>query len=126
MDDLNSSNNPIYGKNVKLDAALISDILGSFIRAAPEEDPFYLPNFRLNDLCKRMMTPQLKDADVLQSLGCLYSLCMYYASTPKINVDNQNELNCILLIQLLASESLAILQEDDKLTHDNILENVLV
>ena len=115
MDDSNSSNNPIYGRNVKLDGALISDILGSFITAAPDENPFYLPNFRLCDLCTRMITPQLKDADVLQSLGCLYSLCMYYASTPKINIDNRNEMNCVLLIQLLASESLSILQEDDKI-----------
>ena len=79
-----SSNNPIYGKNIKLDCSLIGDILGSYLRASPVEDPFYLPNFRLEHLCERMSRDQPKDGDVLESLGSLYSLCMYFASTPKL------------------------------------------
>ena len=122
MDDFNSSNNPIYGKFVKLDCGMISDILSSYIVASPDEDPFFLPGFRITHLCDRASAFFRKDGDLMEAVGSIYCLCFCFASTPKIELSDPIEKRAILLLQAVACECLAVLQEDTKLEFKHPLD----
>ena len=115
MNDETSSNNPIYNKSMPLDCNLIGDILASFLRADPAEDPFFLPTFRIETCCDRVSGKIIMDGNLLEGVGALYCLCMYFASVPKINVANRAELKALLIMEACMGECLALLQESDKL-----------
>jgi len=116
MDDTSSSNNPIYNRSYQLDPPLIGDILGSYIVADPADEPFFLPNFRLESLCNRVSGKILQDGNLLEGVGSLYCLCMYFTSTPRIHVTDNVELRCILAVEACMGECMSLLQEEGKLS----------
>ena len=116
MDDVSSSNNPIYGRHFPLDPDLIGDILASYLRSDPTEDPFFLPTFRLESLCDRVSGKVLHDGNLLEGVGSLYALCMYLTSTPKIHISDNAVFRSLLVVETCMSEALALIQEEGKLT----------
>ena len=90
--------------------------MGEFLKCSPHEKPFVLPPFRILQLLESATFRNRKDADVLESTGSLYVLCLHYSMTPELDTEVAHKV--IPFLQTVLTESIVVIHRmtDNKLS----------
>jgi hypothetical protein len=127
-----NTNDPIFRKDCPMDNTMVADILGSLIRAEPTVNPYHVPEFRLDQLYSRSCITLQSDGDVLEALGCVYTICYHYGTCSTFQPLSgrgitQVDRKCVALMQVIAVESICEMQDasglyflDPKLRHEQL------
>lgn len=101
-------NNP----EVRLDNNIIADILGRFLQLDMWSQSFVLSEFRLDALyaraCGFKLGPRIVTADVLESLGSLYAIALFYAMCPSLHRVDRKHMS---LLQSVMCECLVVMDK---------------
>jgi len=117
---------PISNRKVPLDANVTGALLGSFLRCDPENHAYVMPHFRLQQMVDFMMPSgtqfqrnkifhgTMLQANIVETIAILYSLCMYLLVTPNINAEGGTIFNAVKIVQAVMSECLIVMHNDSK------------
>lgn len=117
---------PISNRKVPMDANIIGALLGSFLRCDPENHAYMMPHFRLQQMVDFMMPSgtqfqrnkifhgTMLQANLVENISILYSLCMYLLVTPNINAEGGTIFNAVKVVQATMSECLIVMHNDPK------------
>lgn len=93
------------------DSFYIANLLSAFLRSDPDTNSTVLSSSRLGELRDKASQCFAGQADLLDSIGSLFCICLYCAMTAKF--EDESELtSCTLLLQTVAVECLSLFQSD--------------
>lgn len=120
---MDSKGDLINQKRVPLDANLIADILSVYLRSEPTTEPFILPDFRVEGLCKKIESDCRDEIVLLEIIGSIYALAMYCAIAPAIYPHLVRR--CASIFMCIIGESLSYLEVSRRITFSHPIDTVL-
>lgn len=120
---------PLFDENIQLNCNMIAEILGLFLKCNPQVNFVSLPDFRLSELRKFTRTlsgkKEINEANVLEGIGSLYSLCAYYGGTSDYGSESEflkniSEIQTILtecIISMKFFGTVSIIHPDDRINN---------
>ena len=109
-------------QHVELDSFIIAHILSNFARSIPSSKPLIIDHTLLAQLIDKATTVFIKQPDILDAIGCLYSICLYCATCPRFENDHLT-ISCAILLQTVASDCLNTMQTEVRLDSMVVMGN---